>query len=78
MDQLTGRGIQVLIPPDGAKRKGTRPGWNSARYAFMRRALQTRKVPVTLLMVRDAVAVGALAPPWFDAVESLARDRLPS
>lgn len=41
MDELTGRGIQVLIPPDGAKRKGTRPGWNSARYAFMRRALQT-------------------------------------
>jgi transposase len=41
MDQLTGRGIQVLIPPDGAKRKGTRPGWNSVRYAFMRRALET-------------------------------------
>jgi Transposase DDE domain len=41
MDQLTGRGIQVLIPPDGAKRRGSRPGWNGARYAFMRRALQT-------------------------------------
>jgi hypothetical protein len=25
MDELTGRGIQVLIPPDGAKRQGARP-----------------------------------------------------
>jgi Transposase DDE domain len=40
MDALTGRGIQVLIPPDGAKRRGTRPGWNSGRYAFMRRVLE--------------------------------------
>jgi transposase len=39
MDHLTGRGIQVLIPPDGAKRQGARPGWNSGRYAFMRRVL---------------------------------------
>lgn len=41
IDELSGRGIQVLIPPDSAKRQGTRPGWNSARYAFMRRSLQT-------------------------------------
>jgi hypothetical protein len=41
MDQLTGRGIQVLIPPDANKRRGTRPGWNGARYAFMRRVLET-------------------------------------
>jgi transposase len=40
MDELTGRGIQVLIPPDGATRRGTRPGWNSGRYAFMRRVLE--------------------------------------
>jgi transposase len=40
MDELTGRGIQVLIPPDGAKRKGSRPGWNSGRYAFMRSVLE--------------------------------------
>jgi transposase len=40
MDALTGRGIQVLIPPDAAKRRGARPGWNSARYAFMRRVLE--------------------------------------
>jgi Transposase DDE domain len=40
MDALTGRGIHVLIPPDGAKRRGTRPGWNSGRYAFMRRVLE--------------------------------------
>ena len=40
MDELTGRGIQVLIPPDGATRRGARPGWNSGRYAFMRRVLE--------------------------------------
>ena len=40
MDALTGRGIQVLIAPDGAKRRGTRPGWNNGRYAFMRRVLE--------------------------------------
>jgi transposase len=40
MDQLTSRGIQVLIPPDAAKRRGTRPGWNGGRYAFMRRVLE--------------------------------------
>jgi hypothetical protein len=39
MDELTGRGIQVLIPPDGAARRGVRPGWNSGRHAFMRHAL---------------------------------------
>jgi hypothetical protein len=40
MDELTGRGIQVLIPPDAAKRRGARPGWNSGRYAFMRHVLE--------------------------------------
>ena len=40
MDELTGRGIEVLIPPDGAGRRGARPGWNSGRYAFMRRVLE--------------------------------------
>jgi transposase len=40
IDELTGRGIQVLIPPDSAKRQGTRPGWSGGRYAFMRRVLQ--------------------------------------
>jgi hypothetical protein len=41
IDELMGRGIQVLVPPDANKRKGTRPGWNGGRYAFMRRVLQT-------------------------------------
>ncbi len=41
MDQLAGRGIQVLIPPDAGKRKGARPGWDGGRYAFMRRVLET-------------------------------------
>jgi hypothetical protein len=40
MDELTGRGIQVLIRPDSAKRQGARPGWNGGRYAFMRRVLE--------------------------------------
>ncbi len=40
IDELMGRGIGVLVPPDANKRKGTRPGWNGGRYAFMRRILQ--------------------------------------
>ena len=41
MDAIAGRGIRVLIPPDAGKRKGTRPGWDGGRYAFMRRVLET-------------------------------------
>jgi hypothetical protein len=41
MQALAGDGIQVLIPPDANKRKGTRPGWDGGLYAFMRRVLQT-------------------------------------
>src|SRR5947209_1456805 len=41
IDELMGRGIRILIPPDANKRKGTRPGWNGGRYAFMRRVLDT-------------------------------------
>src|ERR1700720_1408971 len=33
-------GACCLIPPDAAKRRGARPGWNSGRYAFMRRVLE--------------------------------------
>src|SRR4051812_19066389 len=39
-DDLIGRGVVVLIPPDGAARRGTRPGWNRGGYAFMRRVLE--------------------------------------
>jgi hypothetical protein len=41
MQQLTGRGTVVLIPPDAGKRQGTRPGWDGGLYAFMRRVLAT-------------------------------------
>jgi Transposase DDE domain len=41
MDDLAGRGITVLVPPDAGKRKGARPGWDGGRYAFMRRVLAT-------------------------------------
>jgi hypothetical protein len=33
MQNIVNRGIQVLIPPDASKRKGTRPGWNGGAYA---------------------------------------------
>ena len=42
IDELMGRGVQVLIPPDADKRRGTRPGWDGGRYAFMRRVLDSR------------------------------------
>jgi transposase len=41
MQTLAADGLQVLVPPDAKKRKGTRPGWDGGLYAFMRRALQT-------------------------------------
>jgi transposase len=41
MENIVSRGIQVLIPPDASKRKGTRPGWDGGAYAFMRRVLET-------------------------------------
>jgi transposase len=42
MDHLTAEhGLQVLIPPDGGKRDGERPGWTGGRYSFMRAVLQT-------------------------------------
>ncbi|UTI64862.1 transposase [Paraconexibacter antarcticus] len=41
MDQVVSRGIQLLIPPDAGKRRGTRPGWDGGLYAHMRRVLQT-------------------------------------
>jgi DDE family transposase len=40
MEDIVGRGTQVLIPPDSSKRKGTRPGWDGGLYAFMRRVLE--------------------------------------
>ncbi len=41
MDHLIAeRGLQVLIPPDGGKRDGERPGWTGGRYSFMRAVLQ--------------------------------------
>ena len=41
MENVINRGIQVLIPPDAGKRKGTRPGWDGGAYAHMRRVLST-------------------------------------
>ena len=41
MEQLTGRGTVVLIPPDAGKRQGTRPGWDGGLYTFTRRVLAT-------------------------------------
>src|SRR3954447_24237568 len=39
IERLTGRGIQVLIPPDAKSRDGDRPGWQGGLYSFMRRVL---------------------------------------
>jgi hypothetical protein len=38
---IADRGIEVLVPPDGAAREGTRPGWENARYERMRDKLAT-------------------------------------
>jgi len=39
IEQLTDRGIEVLIPPDGNMREGKRPGWEHGFYEAMRRKL---------------------------------------
>jgi transposase len=41
MENVVGRGIQVLIPPDSGLRTSARPGWDGGPYAFMRRVLST-------------------------------------
>jgi hypothetical protein len=41
IDRLMGQGVRVLVPPDADKRRGTRPGWDGGRYAFMRNVLHT-------------------------------------
>jgi len=43
MNEITGQGIPVLIPPDSSRRrnKPTRPGWNGGAYDFMRSVLST-------------------------------------
>jgi type IV secretory pathway protease TraF len=43
MDNVTASGITLLCPPEAATRKGTRPGWNGGRYAWMRRVLATEQ-----------------------------------
>jgi transposase len=41
MDNATASGVRLLCPPEAATRKGTRPGWNSGRYSWMRYLLAT-------------------------------------
>lgn len=41
MEDVTSRGMQVLIPPDSRLRTTTRPGWDKGTYARMRGLLET-------------------------------------
>jgi hypothetical protein len=41
METVINDGIQILIPPDAGKRRGTRPGGDGGAYAHMRRVLET-------------------------------------
>jgi transposase len=43
IENVVADGIQVLVPPDGGLREGTRPGWDGGLYAFMRRVLSTEQ-----------------------------------
>jgi hypothetical protein len=43
MNEITGQGIPVLIPPDSSRRKSARPGWTGGAYDFMRAALRTER-----------------------------------
>jgi transposase len=41
INEITGQGIAVLVPPDSSRRKNTRPGWTGGAYDFMRSVLAT-------------------------------------
>jgi transposase len=41
MDNVTASGIRLLCPPEAATRNGTRRGWDSGRYSWMRRVLSS-------------------------------------
>jgi hypothetical protein len=41
MNQITGQGIPVLVPPDSSRRRNTRLGLGRGAYDFMRSALAT-------------------------------------
>jgi hypothetical protein len=43
MEKVVSRGVQLLVPPDADRRKGSepRPGWRGGHYDFMRRVLAT-------------------------------------
>jgi hypothetical protein len=41
IEQVTDRGLDVLVPPDGAMRDGPRPGWENGFFDVMRRKLKT-------------------------------------
>ena len=43
MQRLRDRGIEVLAPPDGNMRAGTRPGWEGGAYQQMRDTLATER-----------------------------------
>jgi hypothetical protein len=45
MENIVGRGVQVLVAPDSKRRKdkSTRPGWDHGLSAFMRRVLSSER-----------------------------------
>ncbi len=43
IQQVTDRGIEVLIPPDGTMREGQRPGWEHGFYEAMRSKLTSER-----------------------------------
>ncbi len=50
---ITDRGLDVLVPPDGAMREGNRPGWEDGLYDVMRRKLKRRAWPQALRAAQD-------------------------
>jgi hypothetical protein len=41
IEAIADRGIEVLVPPDGAAREGNRPGWESGLHERMREKLSS-------------------------------------
>ena len=53
IESIADRGIEVLVPPDGAARDGKRPGWENGLYERMREKLASDRGR-TLYALRQA------------------------
>jgi transposase len=75
IEQITDRGHDVLVPPDGAMREGNRPGWEDGLYEVMRQKLKTERGHKALQAAEDHDRTGLRADQIQPADRSLHAER---